>query len=202
MIRGYFIFEIKDKWEEIYVKRIYVVRHCKANGQEVEALLIKEGKEQAKNLATFFNDKNIQRVISSPMKRAIQTIEPFTKEKNLNIQIDERLSERILTTENYPDWMDKLEQTFENLDLKFEGGESSREASKRIFDVIEEVKESDVENTIIVSHGNIITLLLKKLDKDVSFEDWKKITNPDVFLIEYSGDEFYYKRIWGMNEVV
>lgn len=136
------------------------------------------------------------------MKRAIQTIEPFTKEKNLNIQIDERLSERILTTENYPDWMDKLEQTFENLDLKFEGGESSREASKRIFDVIEEVKESDVENTIIVSHGNIITLLLKKLDKDVSFEDWKKITNPDVFLIEYSGDEFYYKRIWGMNEVV
>lgn len=184
------------------MKRIYVVRHCKANGQEVEALLTKDGKEQAENLALFFNDKNIQQVISSPMKRAIQTIEPFTKEKNLNIQIDKRLSERILSTENYPDWMEKLEQTFENLDLKFEGGESSREASKRIFNVIEEVKKSDVENTIIVSHGNIITLLLKKLDKDVSFEDWKKITNPDVFLIEYSGDEFYYKRIWGMNEVV
>lgn len=184
------------------MKRIYVVRHCKADGQEVEALLTKEGKEQAENLAIFFSDKNIQRVISSPMARAIQTIEPFTQRENLNIQIDERLSERVLSTENYPDWMEKLKQTFDNIDLKFEGGESSREASKRIFNVIEEAKESDVENTIIVSHGNIITLLLKKLDKEVSFEDWKKVANPDVFLIEYSGDAFCYKRVWNLDEVV
>lgn len=27
------------------MKRIYVVRHCKADGQEVEALLTKEGKK-------------------------------------------------------------------------------------------------------------------------------------------------------------
>ncbi|RPJ96607.1 histidine phosphatase family protein [Rummeliibacillus sp. TYF005] len=184
------------------MKRIYVVRHCRADGQEVEALLTKEGKEQAENLALFFKDKNIQRVISSPMTRAIQTIEPFTNKTNLNIQVDERLSERILSIENYPDWMEKLKQTFDNIDLKFKGGESSREASERIFNVINEVKDSDTENTIIVSHGNIITLLLKKLNQEVSFEDWKKVTNPDVFLLEYSEGEWCYKRVWNLDEIV
>lgn len=175
----------------------------KATGQEFEASLTSEGKEEAKNLVEFFSDKNIQLVISSPMTRAIQTIEPFIQSQKVNIQKDERLSERILSTENFPDWMEKLKQTFEQSDLKFEGGESSKEASNRIWSVIEEVKVSGINNTIIVSHGNIISLLLKQIDERISYDDWRKLTNPDVFLIEYNDEnEWSYKRVWNLNEVV
>ncbi|MGG0658315.1 histidine phosphatase family protein [Rummeliibacillus pycnus] len=185
------------------MKKIYVVRHCKANGQEFDASLTNEGKEEANNLVEFFNDKNIQQVISSPMARAIQSIEPFTQSQNINIQRDERLSERVLSDQNFPDWMDKLKQTFEQPELKFEGGESSKEASKRIWNVVEEVKESDIDHTIIVSHGNIISLLLKQIDEGISFDAWKKLTNPDVFLIEYHDENVWsYKRVWNLNEVV
>lgn len=185
------------------MKKIYVVRHCKANGQEFEATLTNEGIEQAKNLVAFFSDKSIQQVISSPMTRAIQTIHPFTQGNNLKIQKDERLSERILSSREFPDWMEKLKQTFEQTDLKFEGGESSEEASNRILSVIEEVKQSAIDRTIIVSHGNIIALLLKQIDKRIAFEDWQNLTNPDVFLIECSHeDEWSYQRVWNVDEIM
>ena len=47
---------------------------------------------------------------------------------NLEVEIDERLSERMLSSVSLSDWLEKLEATFYDLDLKFEGGESSKEA--------------------------------------------------------------------------
>lgn len=36
------------------MKRIYVIRHCEAQGQSSNAPLTERGQEQAKRLATFF----------------------------------------------------------------------------------------------------------------------------------------------------
>lgn len=52
-----------------------------------------------------------------------------------------------------------------------------------------EILTSDIEATIIISHGNIISLFLKSLKPQFSFEDGRNITSPDVFLIRY--DELY-----------
>ena len=60
-----------------------------------------------------------------------------------------------------PDWYEKLRATFTDMELKFEGGESSNEAMERIVNAVEETFKSESEHTIIVSHGTIITLLLK-----------------------------------------
>lgn len=60
----------------------------------------------------------------------------------------------------FSDWMDKLEATFNDMDLKYKDGESSNEAMNRIVEVVNEIVESNSENTIIVAHGGIISLLL------------------------------------------
>lgn len=178
------------------LKRIYVVRHCEANGQPSESLLTEKGLKQAKNLAEFFNNIKIDRIITSPFLRAIQSAEPLSEKRKIKIEIDERLSERVLSTENLPDWYEKLKVTFNNLELKFEGGESSQEAMDRIVNVVEEVFKSKEENTMIVSHGNIISLLLKNFNSDFGFECWRNLSNPDVFQITYTRDNFNLERIW------
>lgn len=142
-------------------KHIYVIRHCEAKGQSSTASLTEQGFYQAESLTEFFADKKIDRIITSPFLRAIQTIEPLSTRKNINIEIDERLSERILSTCDLPDWYEKLRATFIDMELKFDSGESSNEAMKRIVQVVEETFKSQSEHTIIVSHGNIITLLKK-----------------------------------------
>lgn len=177
-------------------KYIYVIRHCEAQGQSSDASLTVHGFHQAEVLAEFFADKKIDRIIASPFLRAIQTIEPLSKRENINIEIDERLAERILSTRNLPDWYAKLQATFTDMDLKFDNGESSNEAMERIVNVVEETIKSESEHTIIVSHGNIITLLLKNYNNDVDFRFWTHLSNPDVFQISVKDYEVTVERMW------
>ncbi|WP_404430790.1 histidine phosphatase family protein [Sutcliffiella horikoshii] len=165
-------------------KNIYIVRHCEAQGQPSESQLTEEGFKQAAELAGFFSNIQINRIISSPYLRAIQSVEPLSKETNIRIEIDDRLAERTLSSGDLPDWMDKLKATYDDLELKYEGGESSREARDRIVNVIEEAFKSDAKNIIIVTHGNIMSLLLKNYQDSFGFEDWKNLRNPDIFLLK------------------
>ncbi|UED80114.1 histidine phosphatase family protein [Lysinibacillus sp. CD3-6] len=178
------------------MKRIYVIRHCEAQGQSSYAPLTERGQEQAKRLADFFYTYNIDRIISSPYLRAIQSIELLSKRTNKKIELDDRLSERTLSTDNLPDWYEKLKITFTDLDLKYEGGESSQEAMTRIKNVVNEVVVRGTEQTVIVSHGNLISLLVKSYQSDVDFQFWQRLSNPDVYQISYIQNEAVIERIW------
>lgn len=120
-------------------KNIYIIRHCEATGQAPGAPLTKNGFEQAEKLSLFFRDKKVNQIISSPNLRAIETIELLARRLGLEIQTDQRLSERMLSAMPLTDWMEKLQATFEILDLTYPGGESSYEAMERIVHVVMEV---------------------------------------------------------------
>ncbi|WP_223700618.1 histidine phosphatase family protein [Sutcliffiella deserti] len=178
------------------VKKIYVIRHCEAEGQSSDAQLTEKGFIQANELADFLSKIKIDRVISSPYLRAIQTIKPFAKSQKIEIEMDNRLTERVLSSTFFPDWMNKLEATFNDMKLKYKGGESSNEAMIRIVKVVNEIMASDFENTIIVAHGGIISLLLNYFDKNFGFEEWKSLSNPDVYLLSITTEEEKIERLW------
>jgi 2,3-bisphosphoglycerate-dependent phosphoglycerate mutase len=175
---------------------IYIIRHCEAKGQSSDSPLTERGILQAKDLSDFLSDIKVDRVISSPFLRAIQTIQPLAENKNIEIEMDSRLRERILSSIFFPDWMDKLEATFNDMDLKYEDGESSNEAMHRIVEVINGIVASDYENTVIVAHGGIISLLLNHYDNNFGFEQWKSLSNPDVYLLRVTKNDDHYKRLW------
>jgi len=173
-------------------KTLYLVRHCRATGQEPEAQLTAEGRGQAEALTDFFKSMEVGHVISSPYTRAIQSIEPLAQAFSLPIQIDDRLAERVLSSEELPDWMAKLEESFSNLDLAFEGGESAKEAAERGAAALTEAPD----NTILVTHGNMMGLLLKKFEEAYGFEEWKALSNPDVYVLAFGEEETSIKRLW------
>ena len=175
---------------------IYLVRHCEAEGQSSQSPLTSNGVKQANQLCDFFANRGIEKMMSSPFLRAIQTIEPLSKKLNIEIEIDDRFSERILSSQNLPDWMDKLKATYEDFNMVFEGGESSREATQRIVQAVEDALENRAGNTIIVSHGNILSLLLKHFDQSFGFEQWRNMSNPDVYLLTLSKGKYHIERLW------
>jgi 2,3-bisphosphoglycerate-dependent phosphoglycerate mutase len=183
-------------------RRIYVVRHCEAEGQPREACLTDKGVQQAAELAEFFSKIEINRIVSSPFVRAIFSVNPLAELKQIEVDMDERLSERILSTKVLEDWLEKLQATYNDLDLKFDGGESTREAMARVVSVVEEVLNGEAENTLIVTHGNLMSLLLKNYQSDFGFEQWKNLSNPDVFLLEFDENEVLLKRLWQDKEVI
>ncbi|MEO2078549.1 MAG: histidine phosphatase family protein [Bacillus sp. (in: firmicutes)] len=177
-------------------KKIFVVRHCEAEGQPREARLTDKGVQQAAELAEFFSTISIDRIVSSPFVRAIHSVKPLAELKQVEVETDERLSERILSTKVLEDWLEKLQATYNDLDVTFDGGESSREAMARGVSVVEDILDSRADNSVIVTHGNLMSLLLKNYQSDFGFDQWKNISNPDVFLLEFDEDEVLLKRLW------
>lgn len=180
------------------VKRIYLVRHCKASGQEKTAKLTDEGLRQSKKMVDFFFGKDVDLIISSPYERAVSTVQPLSKKLGLEIHMDDRLSERVLSPNNLVNWMDKLKDSFIDLDLKLQGGESSQEAMDRGISVINELFQREERNMIVVTHGNLLSLILKYVDESFGFEDWRALSNPDVFELyrcEETG-EIRKERLW------
>ncbi|MFZ7946105.1 histidine phosphatase family protein [Neobacillus sp. 19] len=85
----------------VFLKRIYVIRHCEAAGQPPEAQLTDRGLKQAIGLCEFFSNIKIDRIISSPYKRAIESIQPLAKRLNIEVEIDSKLTERVLSTNSF-----------------------------------------------------------------------------------------------------
>lgn len=180
------------------VKRIYLVRHCKAAGQEPEASLTAEGERQAERLADFLAGRKVDRIVSSPFERAVASVRPYADMAGIAIETDERLAERVLSAEPLPDWMERLKASFDDLDAKWPGGESSREAMARGYGVIRECWSRPETNTVVVTHGNLMALILKACHDRYGYEDWSSLTNPDVYeLVKADGEgEIMIRRVW------
>lgn len=177
-------------------KNIYIIRHCEAEGQAADAPLTTKGAAQARELSDFLSTKMIDKVASSPFLRAVQTIQPFAEQHNLEIELDDRLRERLLSSYHLEDWMERLKATFVDMDLIYEGGESSNEALNRILEVVNDKVGEGFENIAIVAHGGIISLLLHHYDHAFGFEQWRQLSDPDVFLLTISNEHSKYQRIW------
>ncbi|MBD2412538.1 histidine phosphatase family protein [Nostoc calcicola FACHB-3891] len=167
------------------LKTLYIVRHCQAVGQEPNAPLTSEGYVQAIALTDFLFDFGIERVISSPFTRAYQSIAPLTERLSLSIEIDKRLAERVLCATPLADWRERLAQSFTNLDLCLDGGESSRDAMARGIAVVDEALQQKANTIAIVTHGNLMALILKHFDDRIGYPEWQKLSNPDVYRVQF-----------------
>ncbi|OZS78425.1 hypothetical protein CF394_06610 [Tetzosporium hominis] len=116
-----------------------LIRHCSATGQEPSAPLTPAGESQAIKLAETLKEFPITRIVSSPYTRAMETITPFAQNQQIKVEQDNRLMERVLSSENLPDWMEKLEMSFQDSQISFEGGESGDAATSRIVVVFNEL---------------------------------------------------------------
>lgn len=162
-------------------KTIYLVRHCKTSGQEADAPLTDEGREQAETLGEWLFHKSVGRIVSSPYARARESIAPLATRLALPVETDGRLIERVLCGSALPDWREHLAASFTDLDWCLPGGESSRAAMARGVAALQDVLQHPASVSVVVTHGNLLALLLKHFDDATDFAGWKRLTNPDVY---------------------
>ncbi|WNB91375.1 histidine phosphatase family protein [Bacillus sp. NEB1478] len=176
--------------------KIIVVRHCKAEGQERNAALTAEGKVQAEELVSFLEKYQFDAVYSSCFLRAIDSIKPFADSKKYKIHLDERLTERILSNEDDPNWKTNLKRTYIEEHLKFPGGESTFEAKERIHSFIGDLESHSYNCVLVVTHGNLMSLMINLFQSSFGFDEWQLLSNPDVYLIETS--KRTVSKVWGL----
>jgi 2,3-bisphosphoglycerate-dependent phosphoglycerate mutase len=104
---------------------VYLVRHCSAEGQEPEAALTEVGNGQSLRLSEFLAGLGIARIVSSPLRRAVDSARPLAETLGLEIEVDPRLAERQLGLVENGDWRAALRESFDDRNLCLPAGESS-----------------------------------------------------------------------------
>ncbi|MGA9466805.1 MAG: histidine phosphatase family protein [Exiguobacterium marinum] len=174
---------------------LYLIRHCSAAGQEPDAPLTEAGYAQSLLLHDFFRDISIDRIISSDYTRAIASVTSLADAHQLSIECEPLLRERILSHEPLEDWLTPLRQSFIDPTFKLPGAESAAEATNRILQVVERA-QSQHAATLLVTHGNLLALLLQHLDPQYDFETWRTMRNPDVYRLDFDGHNPVIEHIW------
>ncbi|MFE7695695.1 histidine phosphatase family protein, partial [Bacillus tropicus] len=138
---------------------IYFVRHAHSTytKEERERPLSEKGHLDAENVTRLLKDKHIDVVISSPYKRAIQTVQGIANTYHVSIEIEEDLRERLLSSEPVADFNDAIENVWEDWSFAYEGGESNDVAQRRAVICMQNIlKKYKDKNIVIGTHGNIM----------------------------------------------
>jgi len=194
-------------------KKIYLIRHGKASmeGSDRERNLDEDGKVQAislcKKIKKEFQDKKIK-IFSSPFARAVQTVENLSQDMNVQIEQIASLEEIKMGKDSQFNKHQIIEKMWEDKDFKTEDGVSQSEHVNNIKVELDKIFNDFYDNEydlILVSHGNSIGIILKYFFKiQFVFEDWKKISMPDMYFLEFDKENNVtkYKRdIEGIEKI-
>jgi 2,3-bisphosphoglycerate-dependent phosphoglycerate mutase len=166
---------------------LLLIRHCESTAQEPDAPLTAEGLRQAERLSTWLEVHPVDRVVSSPFRRARETSAPLATSRGLELEIDPRLAERRLADPPVDDWREYVRRSFDDPSSCAPGGESAREVLARAWATIAEAVEHTSRLPALVTHGHFLALVLHSLDPDFGYTAWEGLRNPDVF------------RLWGSS---
>lgn len=158
---------------------LYIMRHghsisnitgsisCKLPGLG----LSKNGKEQVKQAAKYFKDKNIGKVYASAFIRTIETAKIICSSLGINdISIDDRVREHDFGTwegKNGDEMASDLQKHLVladqgKIDIRFtESGETQREFLSRVFKWLYDLKDQNYNNVLLITHGSPAAILTK-----------------------------------------
>src|SRR5262245_53006960 len=178
------------------MKRLFLVRHCESAGQDACAPLTALGRAQAVVLADHLEMVGADLLMTSPYVRAQQSIAPLAQRLGMTVHIEPRLAERALSAVPLVQWREAVRQTFADPDLAWPGGESSRTAMVRGRAVIDALLARPERTPIVVTHGNLIALILRSFDPQFGFQTWECLSNPDVYRIAVQDVHVAISRTW------
>jgi 2,3-bisphosphoglycerate-dependent phosphoglycerate mutase len=180
----------------LVVKRLFLVRHCESTGQDASAPLTARGQTQAIHLADYLETLGVDLLVSSPYTRAQQSVAPLAQRLGLSVEIDARLAERVLSGAPLAQWREAIRQTFVERDLAWPGGESSRTAMARGRAAIDALLARLERTSVVVTHGNLMTLILRSFAPQFGFQSWEQLSNPDVYCLAAQGACVEISRTW------
>tara|TARA_B100000242_G_scaffold172222_1_gene123488 strand:- start:105 stop:665 length:561 start_codon:yes stop_codon:yes gene_type:complete len=162
------------------------------DGVDSERELDEDGILQSKSLSNKIKkliDENTI-IYSSPFKRAVESLMPLKKEfPSIQINETEYLKEiKIGKSED----LSKHQIIFEmwkNENFKIDNGESQTECFDKMKPFLDKVFsefKDKKKNIILVTHGNLIGIIIKHyFGLSFNFDMWKAISMPDLYKLEF-----------------
>ena len=172
---------------------VYFVRHAQPNYKNHDDLqreLTQKGLEDRKLVTEYLCEKGIDVVLSSPFKRAVQTVAHFAEKNDLPILSVPDFRERKVESGWIEDFEDFCRRQWEDFSYKRFDGESLEEVQRRNVQALNKVLEDYPEKTIVVgSHGTALSTIINFYDPGFGYEEFQRIRNlmPWIVIFRFEG---------------
>lgn len=194
---------------------LLIIRHAKSIANDTGMFggitdydLSQEGIKQSDALALKLKDIDVDKIYSSPLKRAINTIKPTATMKNLEINVVDDLREinvgswenisRDILRKMYPEENRYIDET--EFYTGMIGQEETLDVSNRMYNAILKIAKDNIgKKVIITSHIVAIRAFLCKI-MNIPFEETKEkignLENTSITKIIYNSDQDRFNIIY------
>lgn len=168
--------------------KVYFVRHCEPNYNNRDGVsreLTTKGMADRELVTQFLSDKNITVVLSSPYKRAVDTVAHFADSKGLNIEIVDDFRERKVDSVWIEDFVAFSKAQWADFDYKLSDGESLNDVQSRNISALKKMLEKyKNKNIAIGTHGTALSTIINYFDNTFGYEDFEKIRTIMPWIVE------------------
>lgn len=175
---------------------LYFVRHAEpdySNHDDMTRELSAKGLSDRVLVAEYLADKNVHAVLSSPFKRAVDTVRYFADSTGLDVITDNDFRERRVDSGWISDFDDFCKRQWSDFDYKLSDGETLREVQQRNIAALNNVLNVySGKNIVIGTHGTALSTIINHYDRSFGYERFCeiKMLMPWVVRMEFEGQRF------------
>lgn len=172
--------------------RVYFVRHAEPNYENHDDMLRElspRGMVDRKLVTVFLSDKKIDVVLSSPFKRAVDTVADFAEKNKLTIETIDDFRERRVDSCWIEDFAAFSKRQWSDFNYKLSDGECLNEVQARNITALNIVLETyQGKNIVIGSHGTALSTIINYYASSFGYEDFEKIRFVMPWIVEFVFD--------------
>jgi 2,3-bisphosphoglycerate-dependent phosphoglycerate mutase len=175
---------------------VYFIRHAESDTSvrdgRIRPLTPKGFKSRAV-VADFLQSKKIDVLLSSPFKRAVDTISGFSEISGLSVIIDEDFREQKSSSDmrrDNPNFRVFLERQWLDFEYSFSDGECLRDVQKRNISALNKaLTEYANKNIAIGTHATALSVIINHYDNTYGFKDFENMEHklPWAVKMEFEG---------------
>ena len=173
--------------------KVFFVRHAEPNYENHDDRireLSPRGMEDRKKVTAFLADKNIDIVISSPYKRAVDTVKDFADKNGMVVKIVEDFKERKVDSGWIEAFTSFSQKQWSDFSFKLSDGECLKEVQDRNISALNNVLEQySGKNIVVGSHGTALSTIINFYDNSFGYDDFERIRFLMPWIVEFSFDE-------------
>lgn len=185
--------EYSDFGEGLSMTKVFFVRHAEPNynnHNDYLRELTPRGMADRKLVTAFLSDKQIDVVISSPFKRAVDTVADFAESNGFPIEINDAFRERKVDSCWIDNFSEFTKRQWSDFNYKLSDGECLKEVQDRNISALKGVLEKyPGKNIVIGSHGTALSTVINYFDRSFGYDDFEKIKNIMPWIVEFIFDE-------------
>lgn len=182
---------------------VYFVRHAQPNYENHDDRsreLSAKGLLDRGLVTDFLSDKNIDVILSSPFKRAYDTVYDFALKNGLDIEVIEDFRERKIDSEWIPDFNAFCKAQWEDCSYKLSDGENLGEVQNRNIQALQQVLEKyNGKNIVIGSHGTALSTIINYYDNTFGYSEFEEIRGLMPWIVQFTFDNMSCVKIQKYN---